>query len=185
MEDREIVALYWARNESAVALTKEKYHRYLYTIAKNILADIRDAEECVSDTYVDAWHSMPPQKPVVLRAYLGRITRNRSLKRFRYLHAEKRYSGEPILVLEELTEVVPDAETAESEAERKELTRIIHAFLTGLSSDQRMIFLMRYWYLASVRETALKLGFSQSKVKMTLKRTRDSLHDLLEKEGWL
>lgn len=185
MEDEKIVALYWARDERAIALTKEKYNAYLYTIACNILASLQDAEESVSDTYVGAWNSMPPQKPAVLRTYLGRITRNISLKRYRYLHAAKRGSGEPELALDELSEVIPDADCAEKEIERQELIAVIQAFLAELSSEQRMIFLMRYWYLASVAETARKLGFTQSKVKMTLKRTRDSLRALLEKEGLL
>ena len=185
MEDEKIVALYWARDEQAIALTKEKYESYLYTIALRILSTIEDAEESVSDTYVGAWNSMPPQKPSVLRTYLGRITRNISLKRCRYLHAQKRYSGEATLALDELSEIVPDTETTESEAERKELIGAIQSFLTALNSEQRMIFLMRYWYLYSIADTAKKLGFSQSKVKMTLKRTCDSLRDLLEKEGLL
>ena len=185
MEDEKIVALYWARNEQAIALTKEKYEPYLYTIALRILSTIEDAEESVSDTYIGAWNNMPPQKPSVLRTFLGRITRNLSLKRYRYLHAQKRYGGETAFALEELSEIVPDTETTEGEAERKELIRVIQAFLTELNSEQRMIFLMRYWYLFSVAETAKKLGFSQSKVKMTLMRTRDSLRDLLIKEGLL
>lgn len=185
MEDEKIVALYWNRDESAIAHTKEKYDRYLHTVALNILSSLQDAEESVSDTYVGAWNSMPPQKPAVLRTYLGKLTRNISLKRYRFLHAEKRFSSETALALDELTEVVPDSETAESEAERQELIRIIHAFLSRLEGDSRMIFLMRYWYLYSVSDTAKKLGFTQSKVKMTLKRTRDSLRDFLREEGWL
>ncbi|MBQ9680232.1 MAG: RNA polymerase sigma factor [Ruminococcus sp.] len=185
MEDKEIVALYWARDERALTHTKEKYDSYLYTVAVNILSTFQDAEECVSDTYVGAWNSMPPQKPAVLRTYLGRITRNLSLKRFRYLRAEKRYSGEADVALDELSEVLPDRESPYDEVQRQELVKVIQGFLTGLTSEQRMIFLMRYWYLATVSETARKLGFSQSKVKMTLKRTRDSLRELLEKEGWL
>ena len=185
MEDEKIVALYWARDERAITLSKEKYERYLYTIALNILASLQDAEESVSDTYVGAWNSIPPHKPVVLRTYLGRITRTLSLKRYRYWHAEKRYGGEMELALDELSEVVPDTQTAESEAERRELIRSIHVFLASLSSDQRMIFLMRYWYLHPVAVIAKKLGYSQSKVKMTLKRTRDSLRDSLKEEGLL
>lgn len=185
MDDKEIVALYWRRDEEALSLTKAKYEPYLYMIAYNILRLPEDAEESVSDTYVGAWNSMPPQKPAVLRTYLGKLTRNISLKRYRFLHAEKRFSSETALALDELTEVVPDSETAESEAERQELIRIIHAFLSRLEGDSRVIFLMRYWYLYSVSDTAKKLGFTQSKVKMTLKRTRDSLRDLLREEGWL
>ena len=88
MEDEKIVALYWNRDESAIAHTKEKYDRYLHTVALNILSSLQDAEESVSDTYVGAWNSMPPQKPAVLRTYLGKLTRNISLKRYRFLHAE-------------------------------------------------------------------------------------------------
>ncbi|WP_407383615.1 RNA polymerase sigma factor [Ruminococcus sp.] len=185
MEDQEIVALYWKRDESAIMRTKEKYDRYLYRIAQNILEDMRDAEESVSDTYVGAWNSMPPQKPAVLRTYLGRITRNLSLKRFRAYYTQKRRGGETALLLDELSEMIPDTETTEGKAERKELIRLIQAFLTQLKPEQRMMFLMRYWYLYSVADTAKKLGFSQSKVKMTLLRTREKLRDLLIKEELL
>lgn len=162
MEDERIVALYWDRDESAIALTKEKYEKYLYTVAVNILEDMGDAEESVSDTYVGAWNSMPPQRPSVLRTYLGRITRNISLKRYRYHHAQKRYGSETAVVLHELAEIVPDSETAESEAERRELVRAVQTFLSGLNAESRMIFLMRYWYLYSTADTARKLGFTQS-----------------------
>lgn len=183
MEDKEIVALYWARDERAIALTKEKYEQYLYTIARNILQTIQDAEESVNDTYVGAWNSMPPQQPSVLRTYLGRITRNISLKRCRYQHAQKRYSGEAALALDELSEAVSDGDSAADTVERRELIKVIQAFLAGLSKENRMIFLLRYWYLFSVADTARRLGYTQSKVKMSLKRTRDSLRELLEKEG--
>ena len=179
MDDKEIVALYWRRDEEALSLTKAKYEPYLYMIAYNILHLPEDAEESVSDTYVGAWNSMPPQKPSVLRTYLGRLTRNISL------HAQKRYAGETTLVLSELEEVISARETVDEAVERKELTRVIGAYLADLDSEKRMIFLMRYWYLCPVAEIAKKLGYTRSKVKMTLKRTRDDLRDLLGKEGLL
>ncbi|MBQ6337487.1 MAG: sigma-70 family RNA polymerase sigma factor [Ruminococcus sp.] len=185
MDDKEIVALYWRRDEEALSLTRAKYEPYLYMIAYNILRLPEDAEESVSDTYIGAWNSMPPQKPSVLRTYLGRLTRNISLKRYRYLHAQKRYAGETTLVLSELEEVISARETVDEAVERKELTRVIGAYLADLDSEKRMIFLMRYWYLCPVAEIAKRLGFTQSKVKMTLKRTRDDLRDLLGKEGLL
>lgn len=185
MEDEKIVGLYWQRDESAIAHTKTKYESYLYAIAYRILDDREDSEESVSDTYIGAWNSIPPHKPSVLRTFLGRITRNLSLKRFRYNRALKRYGGEADIALEELAEIVSDSDSAENDAERMELIGLIQSFIAGLKPEHRQIFLARYWYMYSVADTARLLGYTQSKVKMSLKRTRDSLRDALEKEGLL
>ena len=185
MEDEKIVELYWQRDESAITCTKEKYESYLYAVANRILTLSEDVEETVSDTYIGAWNAMPPEKPHILRTFLGRITRNLSLKRFRRDHAQKRCNGETDLVLDELAEVVSSGDAVEDEAERKELVRAIQKYLAELKPAQRQIFLARYWYLYPVAEIAQRLGCTQSKVKMTLKRTRDSLRETLVKEGLL
>lgn len=184
MDDATIVELYWQRQERAIAETKTKYNSYCQAIARRILSDTLDAEECVNDTYLAAWDAIPPHRPTRLGAFVGRITRNLSLKRWRANTAAKRGSGEVALSLAELEEVV--AQTGDGVGERieaEELAREINAFLGGLSQDDRRIFMCRYWHFDPVSGIAQRFGFSESKVKMSLKRTRDKLAVYLEQEG--
>ena len=183
MDDAMIVELYWQRQERAIAETKTKYGAYCQTIAQRILNDRLDAEECVNDTYLGAWNAMPPHRPASLRTFLGKIARNLSLKRWRARSAAKRGSGEVALSLDELEECVAGAGSVEEHVEAEELARVIDAFLGGLSADDRRMFVCRYWYFDSVGDIAQRFGFSQSKVKMSLKRTRDKLATYLEQEG--
>lgn len=145
MEDREIVNLYWERNSNAIKETASKYGGYCKAIAKNILGNNEDAEECVNDTYLNTWNSIPPNRPNVLSTYLGKITRNLSFDRFRQRHADKRGGGEIELVLDELGECVSGADSVEQEVEKKELIRAINSFLDTLSQEKCNIFLCRYW----------------------------------------
>ena len=183
MEDAAIVKLYWQRRESAIAETKTKYGAYCHAIARRILNDVRDAEECVNDTYLGAWNSMPPHKPASLCMFLGKITRNLSLKRWRTLSAAKRGNGQAALSLDELEECVSAGGAVDEQLEVEELARLISAFLSTLPVDDRRIFMCRYWHLDSVAEIARRFGFGESKVKMSLKRTRDKLATYLEQEG--
>lgn len=183
MEDVAIVELYWQRQERAIAETKTKYDAYCNTIAWRILNDALDAEECVNDTYLGAWNAMPPHRPTSLRTFLGKITRNLSLKRWRARSAAKRGAGEVALSLDELEECVPTADSAQEYLEAAELARMLDTFLGGLSADDRRMFVCRYWYFDSVAEIAERFAFTQSKVKMSLKRTRDKLAIYLEQEG--
>ncbi len=145
MEDREIVNLYWERNSNAIKETASKYGGYCKAIAKNILGNNEDAEECVNDTYLNTWNSIPPNRPNVLSTYLGKITRNLSFDRFRHRHADKRGGEEIELVLDELGECVSGADSVEQEVEKKELIRAINSFLDTLSQEKCNIFLCRYW----------------------------------------
>ena len=145
MEDREIVNLYWERNSNAIKETASKYGGYCKAIAKNILGNNEDAEECVNDTYLNTWNSIPPNRPNVLSTYLGKITRNLSFDRFRQRHADKRGGGEIELVLDELGECVSGADSVEQKVEKKELIRAINSFLDTLSQEKCNIFLCRYW----------------------------------------
>ena len=183
MEDKAIVELYWKRQERAIAETKTKYGAYCQTIAWRVLGDSRDAEECVNDTYLGAWNAMPPHRPARLSTFLGKITRNLSLKRRRALSAAKRGSGEVALSLDELEECVAGTGDVEEHVEAEELARSIDEFLAGLSADDRRMFMCRYWHFDSVADIAGRFGFSQSKVKMSLKRTRDKLATYLREEG--
>lgn len=184
MPDDRIVALYWARSESAITETAAKYGGYCRSIAYNILFDAQDAEESVNDTYLDAWDSMPPHKPDILSTFLGKITRRISIDRWRYLHAEKRGGGQMPAVLEELSDCAsPD--DVESAIEESEMARLIRVFLDALPLPERRVFLCRYWYMEPVADIARAHGFSVSKTASMLHRTRGKLRELLESEGYL
>lgn len=183
MEDERIVALYWSRSEAAITETAAKYGGYLTSIACNILASREDAQECVNDTYHDAWNAMPPHRPAILSTFLGKITRRISIDRWRRRSAEKRGGGELPLALEELDECVSGSVSVEHELERRELEQLLHRFLNTLPVTERRVFLCRYWYLDSIESIAHQFGFSRSKVSSMLYRTRRKLRALLEQEG--
>ncbi len=185
MEDSQIVELYWKRLESAISETAEKYGRYCYRIAYNILTNAEDAEESVNDTYFSTWNALPPQRPDVLSAFLGKITRRISIDRWRRRTAEKRGGSATALVLDELEDCVASGQSVEREAEEHELVEAINTFLSGLSTDARNVFVCRYFFMASIKEICEGFGYSQSKTKSMLSRTRRSLRAYLEKEGLL
>lgn len=182
MDDASIVTLYWQRSEAALQHTADKYGRYCHAIALGILDSQPDAEECVNDTWLRAWHSMPPKRPEFLGGFLGRITRNLSLDRLRRRRAARR-SGEAVLALEELSDCLPARETAESEFDRRELARALERFLGGLNERQRRLFLLRYWYLRPVKEAAAELGMRENAASAALFRLRRALRTFLEQEG--
>ncbi|MBQ8600389.1 MAG: sigma-70 family RNA polymerase sigma factor [Clostridia bacterium] len=183
MEDRQIVELYWSRQEQAIKETQIKYGNYCYSIAHHILQNREDAEESVNDTYLGAWKSMPPHRPQILSSFLGKITRNLSLKKWRDRNAAKRGGGEVPLTLEELKDCVPAFKTVEEEIEVQALAELIDTFLRECAAEERKLFLCRYWYFDSIREIARQFGYSESKVKMQLLRTRAKLRKRLEQEG--
>ncbi len=183
MDDARIVELYWSRSEQAISETEAKYGNYCRTISRNILADSADAEECVNDTYLKAWNSMPSNRPARLAPYLGRLTRWLSLNRLRDQDCLKRGKGELPLVLDELAETLDSGFDTEKELEIRELNREIRRLLSGLEKEERDIFLSRYWYVASIAEIAERSGFTESKVKSMLHRTRKKLLRQLKEEG--
>ena len=183
MEDNQIIHLYFERSEEAICQTAAKYGNYCHTIAYNILQNIEDSEECVNDTYWKAWGIIPPRRPKRLAAFLGKITRNLALDRYRRYTAEKRGGGEMAVALEELGDCVSSGENLEAHADEMVLTDILNRFLASLSAEQRMIFMRRYWYVSSVKEIADDYGITESKVKMSLLRCRNQLKAVLEKEG--
>ena len=183
MNDKNIVDLYFNRDEEAITQTDKKYGRYCYSIAYNILTNKEDAEESVSDTYMTAWSAIPPRRPSVLSTFLGKITRNLAIDRWRERSAYKRGGGEVTLALEELKDCVAGLQNVEMEYERKELIRAYVKFLDTLPVTERRVFLCRYWYVDSVEAIAEKFGFSQSKVKTMLYRTRAKLRKQLAEEG--
>lgn len=183
MEDKRIIEMYWQRDEQALTLTRRKYGAYCHAIALQILHNREDAAECENDTYLRAWNAMPPDRPHGLRAYLGAITRRLSLDRWRERKSAKRGGGEVALSLEELGECVSHPDTVPAAVEAGEVSAILSDFLRSLPSAECDLFLRRYWYFDSVAQIARRYGYSESKVKMTLSRTRDKLRAHLEKEG--
>lgn len=184
MDDNRIVELYWKRNEKAISETDNKYGSYLNRISYNILVNSEDAEECVNDTYHDAWNSMPPHRPSILSTFLGKITRRISIDRWRKYQAVKRGGGEITLALEELEDCISGNSDVEMEYERQELLELINRFLKTLPDTERRIFICRYWYLDSISDISKQFDFSQSKVSSMLYRTRGKLREQLVKEGY-
>ena len=184
VEDAKIVQLYWDRDEQAIPETADKYGRYCTSIARNILANKEDAEECVNDTYLNAWNAMPPHRPNSLSTFLGKITRNLSFNRYKHNTAEKRGGGELPLVLDELSELVSGTEDVGQEAEYHELVKALNQFLQGLPMEKRMIFVRRYWYTDSISEIANRFDMKEGTVSMTLNRLRNRLRNYLLERGF-
>lgn len=185
MDDNEIIDLYWSRDQAAIEETDKKYGSNCHRIANDILSSLEDSEECVDDTYMAAWNSIPPQRPLHLSAYLYRIVRNFCFIRLRELHAQKRGGGKLDLILDELEECVEAPSSVEKEYEAKELTEEIEKFLHSLSKDDRRIFVHRYWLTLPSKDIASRLGFKESKVNTSLHRSRIKLREHLLKEGMI
>ncbi len=183
MKDEEIIDLYWKRDEQAIAATADKYGAYCRTISYNILHSNEDAQECVNDTWLGAWKSMPPKRPGRLSAYLGKITRNLSLNRARHNLTEKRGLGQTELVLSELEDCIPAENTVEQIINEMALSQSINQFLRAQLRQKRNIFIRRYWYLYPIRDIAAAYDMSESKVASLLFRMRNDLKSYLEREG--
>ena len=185
MDDQIIINLYFERSGNAIVETKIKYGQMLRGIALGILKSMSDAEECENDTYMKTWDSIPPTRPNIFSAFLSKIIRNQSLDRYDYIHTEKRGNGAIPLLLDELSECIPDGNNTTEHAEEEELKEIINAFLGSLKADARNIFMRRYWFGDSVQEIASYSCFGISKIKMSLMRSRKELKAVLEKEGYV
>lgn len=182
MEDKQIIELYFQRDETAISETANKYGAFCHKIAMNILSIREDAEECVNDTYHSVWNQIPPTNPNSFRAFLGRITRNLSISRFRLLRAQKRYAGME-LMLSELEECIPANNTVENTIESKELSTYINEWLTALPEQEALLFLRRYWYGDSVKNLAKRTNTTAAKMAQTMLRLRRSLKAYLEQKG--
>ena len=183
MQDHEIVDLYWARNENAIAETRTKYGAYCRKIAMNIVANDEDSEECLSDTYLSAWNSMPEERPRMLAPYLAAIVRNHALTLYRKLHSQKRGAGQTALALDELFEVAGTSST-EDQVDTTLLAGHVNSFLGGIGQKDRIVFVRRYFYVDSLTDIAAELDMSESAVKSLLFRLRAKLKDHLNKEGY-
>ena len=179
MEDRDIIEMYFARNEKAISETADKYGSYCGSIAMNILSSREDTEECLADTWLRAWNCIPPHRPNLLRVFLGKITRNLALDRYKARTAEKRAGGEFAMSLDELDECIG----AVDERESAEIGESISRFLRTQPKETRSVFVCRYFYCDSIADIAKRFGISEAKVKTLLFRTRNKLKIHLEGEG--
>lgn len=182
MDDKKIVELYFERNESALKHTEEKYGRYLYCISNNVLACHEDSLECVNDTYLAAWNTIPPKKPDKLSAYLGKIARNLAINRYNFNTADKRSTG-LTEALCEMESFLPSPDFTEDATFELTFKSALNCFLYALPTEKCNMFILRYWYLYEISEISEKMGLSQSKVKVTLLRLREKLRKIFEKEG--
>ena len=182
MQDNELLQLFLDRNEQAISKTSEKYGRYCFYIADNILPTREDSEECVNDAYVTLWNTIPPQRPESIKAYLAKVLRNAALTMLRRNSAKKRGGGEVQQVIDELSEAETDS--LESITDARLLGELINGFVEGLEKQQRIIFVKRYWYLCPSKQIAREMDMSVPAVNMALHRLRQQLKNYLEKEGF-
>ena len=181
MDDRAIIKLYWDRDEAAIRETDATYGGKLRALSGRILDSREDAMECVNDTYLEVWKSVPPKWPDHFFAFLSKICRFISFGRLDWNNAAKR-RADLIALTEELERCIPDRRV-QDQVEARELGRTLSAFIATLPHDSRLIFLRRYWHLDTTEEIAKNYGFSVSKVKTQLHRTRAKLYTYLEQEG--
>ena len=181
MEDEQILALFWQRSEQAVTAASEKYGALCRGVARNLLRNPEDVEECVNDTWHGLWNAIPPQRPEKLGAFAARITRNLAMKRLTRQNAEKRQAV--TVSFEELDRCVPDEKTVEQALEGRELARLLDAFLDTLEPGDRNLFLRRYWFFDSTKQLSHSFGMTESHVKVKLHRIRKALKKYLEQEA--
>lgn len=183
MKDAEIVGLFLKRDERAVEEAKKKYGAYCFSVARNVLGNPEDAEECVNSALMKAWESIPPQRPERLGGFLAKVTRNIAFNRFKEQRRHKRGGGETALVLEELAEVLPAGGDASSEAEFNELKKCVNAFLKSLPEKERRVFMSRAYNAEPIRYIVRREGMTENAVMSLLSRTRKKLRQYLVKEG--
>ena len=181
MEDTEIIELYFNREEQAIKESENKYGNYCWSIAFGILDNKEDTEESLNDTWLKAWNSIPPVKPLNLRIFLGTIVRNTSMNIYKKYHAKKRYKSMNIL-LSEIEECISFENSIEKYFETKELSMAITEWLRNIEIEDRRIFLQRYWYAKSVKYIAVCYGISANTMTQRLKRLREKLREYLESE---
>lgn len=184
MDDTTIIALYWERNERAIAETDFKYSRYLFSIAYNIVHDKQDCEECLNDTYIGAWNAMPPSKPNVLKAFLTTITRRIAIKRYHSNTRQRRIPSEMTVSLSELEDFIAGDGDVDADFDADRLGHIISEFVHSLSDRRQFIFISRYYVSEPVNTIARDLHLSRSMVNKELASIRKTLKEKLEKEGY-
>ena len=184
MSDEEIVEMYWQREERALSATDEKYGKYLYTIAYNIVHNNLDSEECLNDTYLGAWESIPPNRPNLFLVYLSKIMRNVAVDKYRSNSAKKNIPSSLVQSLDELDESVPYSPSLEEERAIDELRELLNKWLRGLSESERFLFVCRYYYADTIKDIANMLGITERTVFRQLSKLKENLREHLEKEGY-
>ena len=184
LSDEAIIELYWSREERAIKETDEKYGKYLFTIAYNIVRDELDCEECLDDTYLNVWNSIPPTRPTLFQVFLSKIMRNVSLDRFRKKSATRRVPSELIVSLDEIDGYLPYEVSMEEEALIRDISRVLNEYLNTLSDRDEFIFICRYYYSDTISDIAKMLDLNPKTVSAALLKLREGLKDRLEKEGY-
>ena len=182
-DDETIIDLYWARDQEAIRLTDQKYRTYLMTVANNILHDLQDSEECLNDTYLGAWNSMPPKRPRVLKAFLSVIMRRQAMMYYRHHNRQKRGGESQPISLSDFS-FVSEEPIRYTEQDSDVLSGVLDAFMAGLEGERRYIFISRYFYGHQIDQIAKKLGRSRSKINKELASLRSDLKQRLEEEGY-
>lgn len=183
LSDEQIIDLYFAREERAIEETDRKYCHYLHTVAYNILANEQDVEECLQDTYLKTWNSIPPERPSVFRAFLAKITRNLSLDRYEYDNRKKRVPTGACVPLDEVREFVPDGSDLDRELQARVIGQVITDYLDSVPDRRMYVFVSRYFFALSIPQIAKRLSCSQSLVSKELAEIKRELRILLAKEG--
>lgn len=183
LEDSELINLYVNRSEKAISQTAAKYNKYCHSIAHGILRNNEDSEECVNDTYLNAWNSIPPHLPEKLSCFLGKITRNLALNIYEKKHTAKRGKGQIEMALSELAECVDMNSDIENESERQQIRDVINEFLKNQNMQRKNIFIQRYWYLMSIKEIGVQHDMNDNQIKSVLYQMRNELKKILVKEG--
>jgi len=184
VQDEKILELYNTRDESAISETAARYGAYCGSIAMNILHNREDADEVVNDVYLKTWNAIPPEQPRVFSTFIGRIARNLSLDFYEKRNAAKRGGGNSAVLLGELESCIPSLETVEAQVDSRSLATTIDDFLATLGQESRLFFVRRYWHCDTVPKIAARFDVGESKVKVSLMRTREKLKSYLEKEGY-
>ncbi|MBQ7357724.1 MAG: sigma-70 family RNA polymerase sigma factor [Clostridia bacterium] len=184
LEDDKIVQLYWDRDESAIDETDKKYRNYLYTIAYNIVHDRLDCEECLNDTYLGTWNTIPPTRPNILQVFLAKIMRNVAVDKYRQNHASRRIPSELIVSLDEIDESMIYDPTDNEHDKIVAIAEALNIYLKGLSDRDQLIFVCRYYYADYITDIAKMLGVSEKTVSRALHNMRQELREALEKEGY-
>jgi len=183
VDDNKIIDLFWARSQQAITESEKKYGAYCRAVARNILDREEDAEECVNDTWLRSWNVMPPQRPTVLQAFFGKLTRNLSLDRWRRDRAQKRGGNQVDLALDELEDCLASRDRVDEQLDAQQTSELISRFVRSLPERDRLLFVRRYWYLDDIQSLAKRMGMGQSQVKSRLHRIRLRLKAELEKDG--
>ncbi len=185
MRDEDIIALYWQRDENAIKQTDIKYGAYLMAIARNIVRDLRDCEECLNDTYLDAWNAIPPKRPTLLQAFLASIMRRTAIDCYRANTRDKRVPTDAIDSFDELEYVIAGGDHPAKQAEAAHLASLISGYVRALPWRRKYVFMARYYAARSIAEVAEALSCSEATVNRDIARIRDELRALLKKEGYL